>query len=166
MPQLIPQTALIALGSNLGDRHLMIQTALDRLNATDGIRVTKISSPLENPAIGGPADSPAFLNSAAELKTSLPAAELLTELLKVELGLGRHRTQKWGPRSIDLDLLLYADQIINAQSLIVPHPLMHERLFVLQPLAEIAPEVVHPILKKTIESLLEELRLTARQTGS
>ena len=82
---------------------------------------------------------------------------MLDQLLKVEQNLGRHRREKWGPRSIDLDLLLFADQVIEREGLTVPHPLMHERRFVLEPLAEIAPGAVHPVLQMTIAGLLENL---------
>jgi 2-amino-4-hydroxy-6-hydroxymethyldihydropteridine diphosphokinase len=148
-------TAYIALGSNLGNREQTLRAALDRL--AEHVRVTKISTFLENPAVGGPADSPPFLNAAAEIKTELTAQALLNCLLKVEQSLGRHRREKWGPRTIDLDLLLYDDQVIQREGLIVPHPLMHQRRFVLQPLAGIAPEVLHPVLKKTITQILNEL---------
>jgi len=150
-------TAYIALGSNLGDRQQTILAALDCLNQSNGIRVTKVSSLLENPAVGGPVDSPAFLNAAAEIETELEPLALLGQLLKIERSLGRHRREKWGPRSIDLDLLLYGSLIIQVEGLIVPHPLMHQRRFVLEPLAEIAAEVVPPGLAKTIGGLLREL---------
>jgi 2-amino-4-hydroxy-6-hydroxymethyldihydropteridine diphosphokinase len=153
----VPTVAYIALGSNLGNREQTLRTALARLESIDQIRVTKISKFLENPAIGGPVDSPPFLNAAAEIETELDAHSLLDELLKVEQSLGRHRREKWGPRTIDLDLLLYGDQIIHTEGLIVPHSLMHQRKFVLQPLAEIAPAAIHPGTKKTIAELLKEL---------
>jgi 2-amino-4-hydroxy-6-hydroxymethyldihydropteridine diphosphokinase len=151
---LMMHTAYIALGSNLGERGRMLRMALDRLDSIQGVRVVKSSSLLENPAVGGPSDSPAFLNAAAELETSLDAMELLDQLLAVEQSLGRHRREKWGPRTIDLDLLLFGEQVIEREGLIVPHPLMHQRRFVLVPLAEIAAGVVHPVLKRTILELL------------
>jgi 2-amino-4-hydroxy-6-hydroxymethyldihydropteridine diphosphokinase len=150
-------TAYIALGANLGDRRGNIEAALARLGEEAGVRVRKVSMLMENPAVGGPAGSPAFLNAVAEVETSLSAAELLDVLLEVEKGLGRVREEKWGPRVIDLDLVLYGDEVIEGPGLTVPHPLMHERRFVLGPLAEIAPGVVHPTSGRRVRELLAEL---------
>jgi 2-amino-4-hydroxy-6-hydroxymethyldihydropteridine diphosphokinase len=151
------ETAYIALGANLGDRQANIRAALAKLEQTPGVNVTKVSTLMENPAVGGPADSPPFLNAAAELVTSLTPTGLLAALLAVEQSLGRVREMKWGPRAIDLDLLLYGDRVVDAPGLSVPHPLMHERTFVLQPLVQIAPDVVHPASKRTIRELLDDL---------
>jgi 2-amino-4-hydroxy-6-hydroxymethyldihydropteridine diphosphokinase len=148
-------TAYIALGANLGDRRGNVRTALEMLGQKAGIHVTKVSSMMENPAVGGPVDSPPFINAAAEVVTTLSAAELLEVLLGVEQELGRVRQEKWGPRAIDLDLLLYGDEVIEAPGLTVPHPLLHERRFVLEPLAEIAPGMVHPVLGQAVRGLLE-----------
>ncbi len=147
-------TAYIALGANLGDRRANIESALDHLRQTPGVSVVKVSSLIENPAVGGPADSPAFLNAAAQVETELSPRELLQRLLEIERALGRERREKWGPREIDLDLLLYGDQVIAEPHLQVPHPLMHERRFVIEPMVEIAPDVVHPVLRKTMRELL------------
>jgi 2-amino-4-hydroxy-6-hydroxymethyldihydropteridine diphosphokinase len=149
--------AFIALGSNLGDREENITMAVDALRNSEGITVRRLSSLLENPAVGGPPDSPPFLNAVAEVHTTLPAHELLDRLLDIERQLGRVRPQKWGPRLIDLDLVLYSDQIINRPQLTVPHPLFHERDFVLRPLVEIAPQVVHPRLQMTAREMLQRL---------
>ena len=157
MPAPDPVTAHIALGSNLGDRESNIRSAVMTLGKLEGVRVRRVSTLFENPAVGGPSDAPAFLNTAAELDTSLDARALLRRLLEVERALGRQRRERWAPREIDLDLLLYGDETIDEPGLTVPHPLMHERLFVLKPLAEIAPRVVHPIHKKTIAELLENV---------
>jgi 2-amino-4-hydroxy-6-hydroxymethyldihydropteridine diphosphokinase len=150
-------TAYLGLGANLGDREKNIRAALAALARTDGVTVTKISALLENPAIGGPPNSPPYLNAAAEIKTTLGSHALLHHTLEIEKVLGRTRTQKWEPRLIDIDLLLYGDHIISSQELVIPHPLMHERRFVLQPLSEIAPEAVHPVLQMTIAGLLQNL---------
>ena len=152
-----PVTAYIALGANLGDRAASLHRALELLKQSPGIEVILQSSFIENPAVGGPANSPAFLNGAAEIRTTLSARALLDRLLDVEKQLGRVRSQKWSPRTIDLDLLLYGSQIINEPGLTVPHPLMHQRRFVLEPLSEIAPNVVHPVFNRTITDLLKSL---------
>jgi len=152
-----PTLAYIALGANLGDRALNIQAALRLLESVPGIRVTKVSSLLENPAVGGPADSPPFLNAVAQIETTLEPRQLLQRLLDIEHELGRKRNLKWEPRQIDLDLLLFGDAVISQPQLVIPHPRMHERRFVLEPLAEIAPKAWHPVLKRTIADLLRDL---------
>ena len=156
-PNSRPIVAYVALGSNLGEREKTIHRALELLGAGERVRVTRLSSLLENPAVGGPPDSPPFLNAVAEIQTDLAPEPLLDLLLDIERQLGRVRRQKWEPRLIDLDLLLYGNQVIRTARLTVPHPLMHERLFVLNPLVEIAPQVVHPVLGKSASELLRRL---------
>ena len=147
--------AYVALGSNLGDRRANIESALRELSKS--VRVIKTSSWLENAAVGGPSDSPAFLNAVAEIETTLPPRELLQTFLTIESTLGRKRREKWEPRLIDLDLILYGNSIIAEKDLHVPHPLMHERAFVLKPLLEIAPQAVHPIFNRTIAELANDI---------
>ncbi|HSZ55832.1 MAG TPA: 2-amino-4-hydroxy-6-hydroxymethyldihydropteridine diphosphokinase [Tepidisphaeraceae bacterium] len=149
--------AFIALGANLGDREANIRRALAALDAVPDIRVIQGSPLLENPAVGGPPDSPTFLNAVAEIETSLEPEPLLDRLLEIERQLGRVRKHKWEPRVIDLDILLYGDEIIQTPALQIPHPLMHQRPFVLQPLAQIAPDVIHPVTNKSIAELLRSL---------
>lgn len=152
-----PITAYLALGANIGDREKNIEEALQKLRETPGVEVGRVSSFLENPAEGMGDDAPAFLNAATEIHTTLGSHALLHRILEIEREMGRERKTKWAPRVIDLDLLLYGSQIISSQELIVPHPLMHERRFVLEPLAEIAGSVVHPTLQMTIDGVLESL---------
>jgi 2-amino-4-hydroxy-6-hydroxymethyldihydropteridine diphosphokinase len=152
-----PTTAYIALGANLGDREKSIRHAINELKHTPGIQVTRISKLIENPAIGGPENSPDFLNGVVEIQTTLGSHDLLHRLLEIERHMGRERREKWSPRIIDLDLLLYGDKIIASDELVVPHPLMHERRFVLEPLAGIAPNVVHPTLGVSVTDLLLNL---------
>jgi 2-amino-4-hydroxy-6-hydroxymethyldihydropteridine diphosphokinase len=149
--------AYVALGANLGDRAAQIQDAAARLRESPGVHSVRLSTLVTYPAVGGPANSPDFLNAAAEVFTSLSPQAFLDRLLNVERQMGRIRSEKWGPRTIDLDLLLYGDQIIASSKLKVPHPLMHQRRFVLEPLAAIAPDARHPLLEATIAELLARL---------
>jgi 2-amino-4-hydroxy-6-hydroxymethyldihydropteridine diphosphokinase len=149
--------AHIALGANLGDRDHNIHAALAKLGETEGVTVQRVSALIENPAVGMGPDAPPFLNAAAQIKTTLGSHALLHRLLEIEAELGRQRRQKWEPRTIDIDLLLFGDQILSSQELVVPHPLLHERRFVLEPLAQIAPDAVHPVLQMTIAGLLADL---------
>jgi 2-amino-4-hydroxy-6-hydroxymethyldihydropteridine diphosphokinase len=149
--------AFIALGSNLGDRRDFLDRALIALRQRRGLAVRLVSSYYETAPGGGPPGQGPYLNAVAELRTDLQAAELLRALLEVEQSLGRVRREKDGPRNVDLDLLLYSDLVRNDAELTVPHPRMHERRFVLAPLAEIAPLTVHPILKQPVSELLAAL---------
>lgn len=151
-------TAYIGLGANTGDRAANLYNAVARMSQTPGIALKRLSRLIETPAVGGPEGSPPFLNGAGAFETMLGSHALMKVLTDIEKDLGRNRRVKWEPRPIDLDLLLYGDQIISSDDLIVPHPLMHERPFVLQPLAEIAGSAVHPTLQMSIEGLLESLR--------
>ncbi len=156
-------TAYISIGSNLGDRLKCIREAIRKLEQSKQINICKASSVYETEPVGYE-EQPRFLNIVLELKASLEPLNLLKLLRGIENQMGRKRDQpqgtefvRWSPRNIDLDLLLYEDLVLNSDKLTLPHPRMHRRRFVLVPLAEIAPRVVHPSLKKTVEKLLEEL---------
>lgn len=146
--------AVVGLGSNLGDREGLIQQAADLIGAT------RMSTVIETEPWGD-LDQPRYLNAVAEVETELPARSFLVHLLDVERRLGRERVgRKWGPRTIDLDLLLYGDERIDEPGLVVPHPRLHERAFVLEPLAELDPAREIPGLG-TVQTLLAGLQSDA-----
>jgi 2-amino-4-hydroxy-6-hydroxymethyldihydropteridine diphosphokinase len=157
-------TAYIALGSNLGDRRGYLDKAVEALRGRAGVIVSRMSPVYETAPVGGPPGQGPYLNAAAELQTDLSADALLSALLEVELGLGRVRAEKDGPRTIDLDLLLYGDLVRDDTHLTLPHPRLHQRLFVLRPLADVAPGVIHPALQRTVAELLADLE-GLRPTG-
>jgi 2-amino-4-hydroxy-6-hydroxymethyldihydropteridine diphosphokinase len=134
--------AFIGLGSNLGDRLANLKEAVLRLAKTEGVDVTRVSRVYETSPVGPP--QPDFLNAVAEVWTSLSAMELLAVSLRIEEEMGRVRDERWGPRVIDLDLLNYGRMNIDEQGLIVPHPRMHERAFVLVPLLELEADPLLP----------------------
>lgn len=147
--------AYIALGSNLGDKEKNLRRAL-LLLTQQGVEVVRVSSFLSTEPYGV-TDQPQFLNAVACVRTSLAPLALLDVLLATELAMGRVRLRHWGERNIDLDLLLYEDVVLDTPRLHLPHPDMQNRDFVLLPLAEIAPELKHPTLQKTIYELKENL---------
>ncbi len=151
------QTVFIGLGSNLGDRRNNVERALEELKLSGMVEVKKVSAFYETEPVGPPPQGK-YLDAAAEIETILTPHTLLALLKKVEAGIGRTPSDiRWGPRKIDLDILLFGDLVIDEEDLKIPHPLLHERLFMLEPLCEIAPDVVHPILKKPVAQILAEL---------
>jgi 2-amino-4-hydroxy-6-hydroxymethyldihydropteridine diphosphokinase len=140
--------AYVGLGSNLGDRRALIASALERL------RPRRVSAVVETEP-WGVAGQPRFLNAVAELETDLAPGALLDRLLDLERDLGRVRAERWGPRTMDLDLLLYGDRRVDTPSLTLPHPRLHERRFVLEGLAELCPDLRVPGLDRTVRDLLD-----------
>ena len=149
-------TVYIGLGSNIGNREENLSRAVDMLGNIAGIRVTRVSSYYNTSPVGY-TEQPDFLNAVAELTTSLTAYELLWHCREIEKQLKRERVIHWGPRTIDLDLLLFGDLILEDELLTIPHPRMLEREFVLKPFNEIAPKIVHPICRKSINELYHEI---------
>ncbi|MBW4890723.1 2-amino-4-hydroxy-6-hydroxymethyldihydropteridine diphosphokinase [Mucilaginibacter sp. HMF5004] len=141
----------LLLGSNLGNRETYLQKAADEIAAA--IAPIAKSSSIHQTAAWGKTDEPDYLNQVLMLKTDMPAQDILQTILVIELLMGRERKEKWGSRTIDIDILLYGDEIISEPGLIVPHPQLHKRKFAMEPLIEIAPKLVHPIFNRTFEEL-------------
>ncbi|MBZ4644925.1 MAG: 2-amino-4-hydroxy-6-hydroxymethyldihydropteridine diphosphokinase [Petroclostridium sp.] len=149
--------AYLGIGSNIGDRQSNLDAAVGMLRHTRGIEIRNVSS-FYNTAPVGYTAQPDFLNGVVEIETILTPHELLKICQTIEDKLKRVRTIRWGPRTIDIDILLYDELIIQDENLIIPHPHMHQREFVLQPLNDIAPEVIHPVFKMTVCKLYERLK--------
>ena len=145
----------IALGSNIGDRGKNIRTALGLMRQVPGLAVRRVSAFRNTKPVGGPPQGD-YLNAVAEIDTDLPPRTLLSELQKIENRIGRTRDVHWGPRTIDLDIVLLGDLVVDEPDLKIPHPLMHTRQFVLEPLCELAPDAMHPVLHRTAAELLNE----------
>jgi 2-amino-4-hydroxy-6-hydroxymethyldihydropteridine diphosphokinase len=150
--------AYVGLGSNLGERELLLKSAIEQIAQLPETRLGRVSS-LYDTAPVGELDQPNFLNAVVQVETAMTARQLLWNLLLIERRLGRvrHAASRYGPRTIDLDLILYGDLVVDTPDLRVPHPEFHRRGFVLVPLAEIEPKLVHPTLGLTITELLEKI---------
>lgn len=148
--------AFIGIGSNLGNPAENCEEAIRLLNAEPEVEVAARSCLYESEPVGK-TDQNWFINAAVSIKTSLTPEALLETILKIEKVFGRKRREKWGPRIIDLDLLVYEDRVINSNNLTLPHPEMAKRRFVLLPLSEFAGDYLHPVENKTIHDLLKEL---------
>jgi 2-amino-4-hydroxy-6-hydroxymethyldihydropteridine diphosphokinase len=158
----VESNVFIALGSNRGDRELNLLRAIAEIGKLAPSRITALSSFYETEPVG-PVKQENFLNAVLRLETPFSPHELLAELQRIETRVfKRKRTVQGGPRTMDLDILLFGDLVLAEANLTIPHPGLHERAFALVPLAEIAPDVVHPLLKKCISDLLASLNTTER----
>lgn len=155
----MPQRVYLSLGSNLGDRAAQLRKAQARLGAAGN--VVAVSALYETEPVEF-TEQPWFLNCAVALDTEMNPQQLMSTILTIEKEMGRKRVQKKGPRSIDIDILFFDSKIVESEQLTIPHPAMHQRRFVLEPLAEIAPNTVHPMLNKTVRELRDAL--VPRQT--
>ncbi|HOW59502.1 MAG TPA: 2-amino-4-hydroxy-6-hydroxymethyldihydropteridine diphosphokinase [Candidatus Omnitrophota bacterium] len=150
-------TVFIGVGSNLGEREKNIRRAKDCLGSVRGIRFLACSQIRETEPVGGPSAQKKYLNAVWQIETELKPRKLLEHFMKIERELGRVRKLKNEPRVIDLDILFYDQDVIDVPHLTIPHPRLHERGFVLEPMAELAPDFIHPQFKKNIKTLLDEL---------
>ncbi|MGE4343610.1 MAG: 2-amino-4-hydroxy-6-hydroxymethyldihydropteridine diphosphokinase [Geoalkalibacter sp.] len=148
------ESTFIALGSNEGDREANLRGARDFLQRSEGINLLASSALYETEPVGGPPDQGLYLNAVLAATTTLTARALLELCLQVEESFGRMRNEPMAPRTLDLDILFYGDHIIDEPDLVIPHPRLHERAFVLVPLRDLAPDLVHPVLKKSVRRLL------------
>ena len=146
--------AYLGLGSNIGDREQQLKEAIERLRHEEGIQVQRVSSVYETKPVGY-VEQPDFLNLCVQVQTTLAPEILLERCLNIEQALHRVRKERWGPRTMDIDVLLYGDSIIETERLTVPHPRMTERAFVMIPLNEIASQVIEPRSQQAIQSLVQ-----------
>jgi 2-amino-4-hydroxy-6-hydroxymethyldihydropteridine diphosphokinase len=158
-------TCLLGLGSNLGDRNQTLRAAITELDALVDVQLVRHSDWHRSRPIGGPTDQGEYLNAAALFETSVAPYALFVELQKIELRHGRTRAERWAPRTLDIDLLLYDNEVIQTDVLTLPHPRMSFRRFVLEPAAEVAPKMLHPIIGWPVDRLLMHLNLASDQVA-
>ena len=158
-------TALLGLGSNLGEREATLRAALVEIEALPDVRVRRASEFYRSKPLGGPPEQGEFLNAAAVIETKTPPLRLLAELQDIESRHGRVKTERWAPRPLDIDVLLYDDEVQETTMLTLPHPRMSFRRFVLQPAAEIAPRTLHPVIGWSVERLLLHLNAASDQVA-
>jgi 2-amino-4-hydroxy-6-hydroxymethyldihydropteridine diphosphokinase len=158
-------TCLLSLGSNVGDRAATLEAALADITRLPDVQVARQSSTYRSQPVGGPAEQGEFLNAAAVVETRLAPLTLLAKLQDIETRYGRERTGRWAPRTLDIDLLLYASEVSETEMLTLPHPRMSFRRFVLEPSAEIAPRMLHPVIGWPIERLLLHLTSASDQVA-
>jgi len=147
-------TVYLSLGSNLGNRFLNLARAIEKLDRQDGVKVLSRSSCYETDPVGHE-EQPDFINMAVKIESLMPPDRLLNKIKEIEKSLGRAETFRWGPRIIDIDILLYENEVISTPDLEIPHPMMHERAFVLLPLSEIAADARHPASGKNVKEMIE-----------
>ena len=156
-------TAYLAIGSNVGDRLSNIKNSIRLLGLNPRISILKSARIYESLPVGGPKNQSKYLNTAVCIKTSYNPFDLLSLLKTIEKKLKRRKEVRWGPRTIDLDIVFFNDMVLRHKELIIPHPLTHERIFVLRPLADIAAEVSHPLLKKSVVGMLKAVAAKKQQ---
>ncbi|MBW1915333.1 MAG: 2-amino-4-hydroxy-6-hydroxymethyldihydropteridine diphosphokinase [Deltaproteobacteria bacterium] len=148
------ETVYIGIGSNIGDKKGNCLDAIDRIGRLPGCRIENISRSYLTEPVGVEESQDWYMNGVISVLTSISAPDLMKELLEIEAVLGRVRAKRWEPRIIDLDIIFFGSKIIQEDHLVVPHPLMHQRRFVLKPMADLAPDFVHPVLNKGMRELL------------
>jgi len=152
-----PTDCLIAVGSNLGDRIDHLRAGIAAIAGLDGVEITAVSALYETAPVGGPEQQGPYLNAALRVVTTRDAADLLADLHRIEADRNRVRRIRWGPRTLDLDLLVHGNTVVDTTELHVPHPRQHERRFVLVPVCDVAPDVIHPVLNRRMSDLLADL---------